>query len=56
MSKVTRADGQLYHFHYKEMLRYVAKGLYFQYPTYLLYLSARQRQLLKDGVNIDLGR
>jgi thioredoxin-related protein len=55
-TEVTRADGQLYHFHYKEMLRYVAKGLYFQYPTYLLYLSARQRQLLKDGVNIDLGR
>ncbi len=54
--EVTRADGQLYHFHYKEMLRYVAKGLYFEYPTYLTYLSARQRQLVKQGVDIDLSR
>lgn len=54
--EVTRADSQLYHFHYKEMLRYVAKGLYFEYPGYLIYLSARQRELLSQGVDIDLGR
>ena len=54
--EVTRADGQLYHFHYKEMLRYVAKRLYFEYPTYLIYLAARQRQLLTQDIDIDLGR
>jgi len=54
--EVTRADSQLYHFHYKEMLRYVAKRLYFEYPTYLIYLAARQRELLKQGIDIELGR
>lgn len=54
--EVARVDGQLYHFHYKEMLRYVAKRLYFEYPTYLIYLSARQRELINQGVDIDLGR
>lgn len=55
-TEITRADGQLYHFHYKELLRYVAKGMYLEYPTYLLYLSARQKQLVAEGVTIDLGR
>ena len=54
--EIARADGQLYHFHYKEMLRYAAKSLYFQYPTYLIYLAARQRELVNQGVDIDLGR
>jgi len=54
--EIARADSQLYHFHYKEMLRYVAKRLYFEYPTYLIYLAARQRELFNQGVDIDLGR
>ena len=43
---ITRADGRLYHFHYKELLRYVSGGYYQQYPTYLKYLGIRQKQLL----------
>lgn len=54
--EIARADSQLYHFHYKEMVRYAAKSLYFQYPTYLIYLAARQRELVTQGVDIDLGR
>ena len=51
--EITRADGRLYHFHYKEFLRYVSGGFYQQYPTYLKYLGARQKQLLEAGVDID---
>lgn len=51
--EITRADGRLYHFHYKELLRYVSAGFYQQYPTYLNYLGVRQKQLLEAGVDID---
>ena len=53
--EVTRADGRLYHFHYKELLRYVSSSLYFEYATYNQYLNARQKQLLNSGVKIDYG-
>lgn len=53
--EITRADGHLYHFHYKELLRYVAQGHYKTYPTYIKYLGVRQKQLLDAGVNIDVG-
>ena len=52
-NEITRADGRLYHFHYKELLRYVSGGYYQQYPTYLKYLGIRQKQLLDAGVDID---
>ena len=51
--EITRADGRLYHFHYKELLRYVSGGFYQEYPTYLKYLGIRQKQLLDAGVDID---
>ena len=51
--EITRADGRLYHFHYKELLRYVSGGFYQQHPTYLKYLGIRQKQLLDAGVDID---
>ena len=53
--EITRADGRLYHFHYKELLRYVSGGHYFEYPGYNQYLNVRQKQLTKSGVDIDLG-
>lgn len=40
--EVTRADGYLYHFHYKELLRYISGGHYEIYPNYLGYLAVRQ--------------
>ncbi|MDH5426095.1 MAG: thioredoxin fold domain-containing protein [Gammaproteobacteria bacterium] len=51
--EVSRADGHLYHFHFKELLRYVAEGFYLQYPSYLQYLAPRQKELLESGVDID---
>jgi len=54
--EITRADGRLYHFHYKELLRYVSGKHYLQFPTYLQYLAPRQKTLLKQGINIDVRR
>lgn len=47
-------DGRLYHFHFTEALRYVSGRFYDDYPSYNAYLSARQAELLRQGVNIDL--
>ncbi len=54
--EITRVDGRFYHFHYKELLRYVSTGAYDQYATYLEYLGPRQKQLLEAGVNIDVSK
>ena len=51
--EVFRVDGQLYHFHFKEALRYVSGGHYRQYPTISAYNAARRAELLKQGVDID---
>lgn len=49
-------DALLYPFHFKEVLRYVSGKHYVQYPkSYLDYLKVRQDELLKQGINIDLG-
>lgn len=50
----SRIDGRLYHFHFKEALRYVSDKFYKQYSNYNAYLAVRQEQLLKQGINIDL--
>ena len=49
-------DALLYPFHFKEVLRYVSGKFYEKYPiSYLDYLKVRQDELLKQGINIDLG-
>jgi thioredoxin-related protein len=53
---ISTVDALLYPFHFKEILRYVSGKFYVQYPnTYLDYLRVRQDELLKEGINIDLG-
>ncbi len=53
---ISTVDALLYPFHFKEILRYVSGKFYVQYPvTYLDYLRVRQDELLKQGINIDLG-
>jgi thioredoxin-related protein len=47
-------DGRLYHFHFKEALRYVSQKEYREYANYNSYLAARQNELLRQGINIDL--
>jgi thioredoxin-related protein len=49
----TRMDGMQFHFHFKELLRYVSGKYYHQYDTPSLYNAARREELLKQGVVID---
>ena len=52
--EVTRIDGLLYSFHFKEVFRYVSGQFYQQFATYNAYLVARQAELLDQGINIDI--
>jgi len=51
--EIFRMDSLLYHFHFKETLRYVSGGYYKRYPSVSSYNAARREELLKQGVNID---
>lgn len=51
--EVFRMDGQLYHYHFKEMLRYVSGGYYKQYDHISKYNAARRDELLQKGIDID---
>lgn len=51
--EIVRVDGRLYHFHFKETLRYVSGGHYRRYATIAQYNAARREELLKQGVDID---
>jgi len=50
--EIARVDGLLYHFHFKERLRYVSGGHYKRMSA-SEYSTARRSELLKQGVNID---
>lgn len=53
---ISTIDALLYPFHFKEVLRYVSGKNYIEYPrTYLDYLRVRQDDLLKQGVDINVG-
>jgi thioredoxin-related protein len=53
--EIFRFDGQLYHFHFKEALRYVSGGHYKRFESISQYNAARRAELLKQGVDIDYG-
>jgi thioredoxin-related protein len=46
-------DGMYYHFHLKELLRYVSGKHYRQYSTFSSYGAARREDLLQQGSVID---
>lgn len=48
-----RIDARLYHFHFKEALRYVSGGHYRRYASISAYNAARREELRKRGVDID---
>ncbi len=50
--EIARGDGILYHFHFKERLRYVSGGYYKRYSP-SAYSAARRKELLEQGVSID---
>lgn len=51
--EVFRFDGKLYHFHFKEALRYVSGGHYRRFASLSQYNAARRAELLKQGIDID---
>ena len=53
--EAARVEGRLYHFHFKEMLRFVSGRHYQRYDRFSSYLADRQRDLLRQGVSIDFG-
>lgn len=48
-----RMDGMQYHFHFKELLRYVSGRHYRKYSSFSSYNAARREELLSQGVVID---
>lgn len=51
--EVFRFEGHLYHFHFKEALRYVSGGHYKRFPTLPRYNAARRAELGRQGIDID---
>ncbi len=51
--EIQRVDGGLYHFHLKELLRYVSGAYYSQFGTLSQYKAAYRAELLKQGIAID---
>jgi thioredoxin-related protein len=51
--EITRIDGRLYHFHFKERLRYVSGGYYKRYASLSQYSAARRSELRQQGIDID---
>ena len=53
--EASRLEGRFYHFHFKEMLRFVSGKHYQHFDRFGAYLQDRQPKLLEQGVNIYLG-
>lgn len=51
--EIYRADGRLYHFHFKEALRYVSGVYYKKFDTLSQYRAVYRAELLKQGIDID---
>ena len=51
--EIFRFDGHLYHFHFKEALRYVSGGHHKRFPSISQYNAARRAELTRQGVDID---
>jgi hypothetical protein len=51
--EIFRVDSRLYHFHYKETLRFVSGGHYRRYDSYSQYSAARRAELLGQGIDIN---
>lgn len=53
--EAARVEGRFYHFHFKEMLRFVSGRHYQRFDRFGAYLNDRQSSLLQQGVDIDFG-
>ncbi|MCW8930273.1 MAG: thioredoxin fold domain-containing protein [Gammaproteobacteria bacterium] len=54
MNEITRIDGKLYSFHFKEVFRYVSGKYYMKFSSYNKYLAVRQEELINKGIDIDI--
>ncbi len=54
--EASRLEGRFYHFHFKEMLRFVSGKHYKNYDRFGSYLQERQTQLLDQGIDINLSK
>lgn len=50
---IARIDARLYHFHFKERLRYVSGGYYKRYASQSRYNAERRAELRTQGIDID---
>ena len=53
--EAARVEGRFYHYHFKEILRFVSGRHYQRYDRFGAYLNDRQQELLRQGVDIDFG-
>jgi thioredoxin-related protein len=53
--EIFRADGLLYYFHFTEALRYVSGGHYKKFGSISNYRAAYRAELLRKGIDIDVG-
>lgn len=51
--EIARVDGRLYHFHFRETLRYVSGEYYKRFGSTSQYNAARREELLQQGISID---
>jgi thioredoxin-related protein len=51
--EIFRVDARLYHYHFKESLRYVSGGYYKQYDSISRYNAARREELMGQGIDIN---
>ena len=51
--EAARSEGRFYHYHFKEMLRFVSGGHYKHHDRFGSYLAERQSSLLRQGIDID---
>lgn len=51
-----RMDGMQWHFHFKELARYVSGKYYDQYDTFSAYNAARREEILSQGGVIDFAQ
>jgi len=51
--RIVGIESRLYHFHFKETLRYVSGGYYRQYDSVSKYNAARRAELLGKGIDIN---
>jgi len=54
--EIFRLDGRVYHFHFREMLRYVGGRHYQQYTGFNSWFALRREEILREGGTVDFGQ